>query len=80
MRTERRELGVITRGGRVRPGETCKWRKEPLFVPPLPPTNLRGCHLIDVKYDVYVSTILLSLSTDTKVNNEQSKAKLITLF
>ncbi|XP_026465157.1 arrestin domain-containing protein 2-like [Ctenocephalides felis] len=67
VRTERRELAAITRGGRIRPGETCKWRKEPLHVPPLPPTNLRGCHLMDVKYDVYFIIEPKSLDKEVKL-------------
>ncbi len=31
------------------------WKNEKLFVPPLPPTNLRGCHIIRIQYDVFVS-------------------------
>jgi len=34
-----------------------QWRNEQLYVPPLPPTNLRGCHLINIQYDIYVSVI-----------------------
>lgn len=32
-----------------------QWHNEQLYVPPLPPTNLRGCHLINIQYDIYVS-------------------------
>lgn len=53
---EQRELAVIARG-KVRPGDTDVWTNESLYVPPLPPTNLRGCHLISIQYDVYVSII-----------------------
>jgi hypothetical protein len=54
VQTETRELGALTRG-RVKPGETDTWDREQLYVPPLPPTNLRGCHLVRVSYDVFVS-------------------------
>jgi hypothetical protein len=54
METETRELSSISRG-KIRPGETDDWKNEKLFVPPLPPTNLRGCHIIRIQYDVFVS-------------------------
>lgn len=54
IQTERRELAGLSRG-KIRPGEEDKWINELLYVPPLPPTNLRGCHLIKIQYDVYVS-------------------------
>lgn len=55
VQTERRELAGLSRG-KIRPGEEDKWINELLYVPPLPPTNLRGCHLIKIQYDVYVSS------------------------
>ncbi|XP_053695810.1 arrestin domain-containing protein 17 isoform X2 [Sabethes cyaneus] len=51
IQTEKRELAVIARG-KVRPGCRDDWQNESLYVPPLPPTNLRGCHLIRIQYDV----------------------------
>lgn len=54
VQTEKRELAVIARG-KIRAGGFDKWQNESLYVPPLPPTNLEGCHLIDIKYDVFVS-------------------------
>lgn len=54
VQVERRELAVIARG-KIRPGDTDDWQNESLYVPPLPPTNLRGCHLIKIQYDVFVS-------------------------
>ena len=55
METESRELAAISRG-KIRAGSTDDWKSEQLFVPPLPPTNLRGCHLIRIQYDVFVSS------------------------
>lgn len=57
VQVETRELGVVTRG-KIRAGGADRWQNENLYVPPLPPTNLEGCHLIDIKYSVFVSTIL----------------------
>ena len=54
VQSEKRELACLTRG-KIRPGEKDEWINEQLYIPPLPPTNLRGCHLIKVNYDVYVS-------------------------
>lgn len=52
VQSEKRELASLSRG-KIRPGETDEWTNEQLYVPPLPPTNLRGCHLIKISYDVY---------------------------
>ncbi|XP_039275905.1 WD repeat and FYVE domain-containing protein 3 [Nilaparvata lugens] len=52
LQSETRELASLSRG-KIRPGETDEWTNEQLYVPPLPPTNLRGCHLIKIQYDVY---------------------------
>lgn len=53
VQTETRELASLNRG-KIRAGETDDWRNEQLYVPPLPPTNLRGCHIIRIQYDVFV--------------------------
>ncbi|CAH1393359.1 unnamed protein product [Nezara viridula] len=52
VQSETRELVALTRG-KIRPGANDEWNNEQIYVPPLPPTNLRGCHLIRVQYDVY---------------------------
>ncbi|XP_044256891.1 arrestin domain-containing protein 17 isoform X2 [Tribolium madens] len=52
VQSEKRELASLARG-KIRPGEKDEWINEQLYIPPLPPTNLRGCHLIKVNYDVY---------------------------
>ena len=59
VQTETRELASLNRG-KIKPGETDDWRNEQLYVPPLPPTNLRGCHIIRIQYDVFVSTFHFS--------------------
>jgi len=51
VQTEKRELAVLVRG-KIRPGGKDEWHNE-LYVPPLPPTNLHGCHLIKISYDVF---------------------------
>ncbi|XP_044743212.1 arrestin domain-containing protein 4 [Chrysoperla carnea] len=52
VQTEKRELASLTHG-KIRPNGTDHWNNEQLYVPPLPPTNLRGCHLIKIHYDVF---------------------------
>ena len=56
METESRELAAVSRG-KIKAGSTDDWKSEQLFVPPLPPTNLRGCHMIRIQYDVFVSNV-----------------------
>lgn len=59
IKVEKRELAVRTRP-KIRPHSIDEWMEEPLFVPPLPPTNLAGCHLIKIEYDVFVSLKFIS--------------------
>lgn len=74
LASETRELANVSRG-KIRPGEGEEWLNEQMYVPPLPPTNLRGCHLINVLYHVYVSVgkkkkyIFLSLDARNKKNS-----------
>ena len=62
VQTETRELASLNRG-KIKPGETDDWRNEQLYVPPLPPTNLRGCHIIRIQYDVFVSSLHIITQT-----------------
>lgn len=54
IQSETRELASVERG-KIAAKSTDVWKKELLHIPALPPTNLRGCHLIKINYDVYVS-------------------------
>lgn len=67
-RTERRDLVVIKRG-KIRPF-TMDELNEKIYIPPLPPTNLSGCHLINISYDVFVSipSFLLAYSGLVVIN------------
>uniref|UniRef100_A0A6G1SNW3 Arrestin domain-containing protein 2 n=1 Tax=Aceria tosichella TaxID=561515 RepID=A0A6G1SNW3_9ACAR len=56
IQTETRELSCVERG-KIGPKSTDVWKKEILHIPALPPTNLRGCHLIKIHYDVYFQII-----------------------
>lgn len=60
IQSETRELASIERG-KVNAKSTDVWKKELLHIPALPPTNLRGCHLIKIHYDVFVSAPTSSL-------------------
>lgn len=51
-----RELASLEKG-KIEPNSDFQWRNELLYIPPIPPTNLRGCNLIRIQYDVYVSAI-----------------------
>ena len=67
VNTEVRELCRVSRG-KVRPASTDRWKDEQLVVPPLPPSNLRGCHLIAIQYDVMVSwSIYLRFAATTAI-------------
>lgn len=61
LASETRELASVSRG-KIRPGEGEEWLNEQMYVPPLPPTNLRGCHLINVLYHVYVRIKIFTFS------------------
>lgn len=51
VQAETRELACVERG-KIAPRATDVWKREMLRIPALPPTNLRGCHLIKISYDV----------------------------
>lgn len=70
IETETRELSSVSRG-KIRNGEADDWKNEKLFVPPLPPTNLRGCHLIRIQYDVFVSVAIHAHVQSTVHHNHQ---------
>lgn len=56
IQTETRELSCVERG-KIAPKSEEVWKKEVLHIPALPPTNLRGCHLIKIHYDVFFQII-----------------------
>lgn len=64
--SETRELANV-RKGKILSGETDEWRQEELYIPPLPPTNLRGCHIISVQYDVYFIIEPKGLEKEVKI-------------
>lgn len=66
VQVEKRELAVIARG-KIRAGSADKWQNESLYVPPLPPTNLEGCHLIDIRYDVFFIIEPKSMEKEIKI-------------
>ncbi|XP_050423306.1 arrestin domain-containing protein 17 isoform X1 [Adelges cooleyi] len=66
IQSETRELASLRRG-KIKPNETDQWRNEQLYVPPLPPTNLRGCHLINIQYDIYFIIVPNNMEKEVKL-------------
>lgn len=56
IQTEKRELAQI-KFPKIRPGSRDEIVNKKLYVPPLPPTNIRNSNIIRLNYDVYVSVI-----------------------
>lgn len=56
IQSETRELSCVERG-KINAKLTDVWKKEILHIPALPPTNLRGCQLIKINYDVFFQII-----------------------
>ena len=56
IKSQSRDLASLEKG-KIVPKASDQWRGELLYIPPLPPTNLRGCHLIKIQYDVYVCNL-----------------------
>lgn len=59
IQSETRELAAVEKG-KIGAQSNDTWKKESLHIPALPPTNLRGCHLIKIHYDVYFQIITKS--------------------
>ena len=55
VQIEKREIASI-KGPKIRAGGRDEFIKK-LYIPPLPPTNIRNSNLIQLNYDVYVSKI-----------------------
>jgi len=64
IQSETRELAAIERG-KIAAKSTDVWKKEALHIPALPPTNLRGCHLIKIHYDVFFQIVTNSTATSS---------------
>lgn len=54
IQTEKRELAQI-KFPKIRPNSRDEFVNKKLYVPPLPPTNIRNSNIIRLNYDVYVS-------------------------
>lgn len=68
IQSETRELASVERG-KIGAKSSDVWKKELLHIPALPPTNLRGCHLIKINYDVFFQIL-------TKNSNKPIKLQL----
>ena len=51
-RRERRLIGAVDKGETL-PGDVTVWQ-ETLHIPPIPPTGLCRCRLIDINYELQV--------------------------
>ena len=49
---------VELRRGEIQAGESEVYLNQPLMVPSLPPSLLKGCRIIDIKYTLTVSEAL----------------------
>jgi hypothetical protein len=50
MRRDEGDIAVIDRHEVIRPGGNSVWNKVAICIPPVPPTKLGGCRIIDVEY------------------------------
>ena len=51
--------------GRIAGGSTDVWKDVKMLIPPVPPSYLLGCNIIDIKYIAMVS-VLVPQSPDTQ--------------
>lgn len=61
IQTEKRELAQI-KFPKIRPNSRDEFVNKKLYVPPLPPTNIRNSNIIRLNYDVYVSEVSMRTS------------------
>lgn len=64
IQTEKRELAQI-KFPKIRPSSRDEFVNKKLYVPPLPPTNIRNSNIIRLNYDVYVSEV--SIGTELSI-------------
>ena len=60
VQVEKREIASI-KGPKIRPSSRDEFVNKKLYIPPLPPTNIRNSNLIQLNYDVYVSSFIVEL-------------------
>ncbi|CAG9811524.1 arrestin domain-containing protein 2 [Chironomus tepperi] len=53
VQVEKREIASI-KGPKIRPNSRDEFVNKKLYIPPLPPTNIRNSNLIQLNYDVYL--------------------------
>ena len=53
--------------GKIEGGGTEIWRDEKMLIPPVPPSYLLGCKIIDIRYLVMVSKLFLYLVMASKL-------------
>lgn len=60
VQAEKREIAAI-KGPKIRAGSRDEFTGKKLYIPPLPPTNIRNSNLVQLNYDVYVSTTFIDM-------------------
>ncbi|KAK6180226.1 hypothetical protein SNE40_012418 [Patella caerulea] len=53
--------------GAIEPGDSDMWNGDHLPVPPLPPSGLRGCRIIDIRYTAVLNVVPSGLAFDLVV-------------
>ena len=55
--------------GDVKPGQTQLWQNQSIEIPPIPPSGLDGCNIIDITYSLVVSILnLYHMKLSIKIN------------
>ena len=56
--------------GEIAVGESESWTGEQLYIPPLPPSDLPNCDIIDISYSVVVSAAWIKERTNFRIHDE----------
>ncbi|CAI9731331.1 domain-containing 3-like isoform X3 [Octopus vulgaris] len=67
-KTLHQNIASVTQGG-VRPGESDYWNQVALLIPPLPPSSLIYCNIIDIKY-ILTFSVSASMAMSLKLPME----------
>ncbi|KAK7115750.1 hypothetical protein V1264_001566 [Littorina saxatilis] len=65
-RTVIKEVARITQGP-IEAGQPCSWEGQQLVIPPLPPSFLAGCNIIDIRYILQLNVDPSGMSFDLEV-------------
>ncbi|PVD19277.1 hypothetical protein C0Q70_19763 [Pomacea canaliculata] len=65
-RSVSKEIGRVEEGP-IGAGQTFTWDRQQFVIPPLPPSYLNGCRIIDIKYILQLSVVPSGLSKNLEV-------------